>query len=179
MGTLQDGIEKWAARHNMPAPSARATQSKTGGAYTGGGRQHEHVRKKEIGKLDLPEDYVDKAEQVILELIGEQSQKKGQDNKITTSKIRKILSQILEIFNVERLRTDEKLLPESMKKIQLLRVRILYEAGRDKKAVLPFVEKSKLLEFLNGIGDSREKFINFTHYMEALVAYHRFYDGDD
>ena len=64
-------------------------------------------------------------------------------------------------------------------KLQMLRIRILYEAGRDERDVKPFVEKSKLLEYIKGIQMNREKFIQFAHYMEALVAYHRYYGGRD
>jgi len=36
-----------------------------------------------------------------------------------------------------------------------------------------------LLDLLNHMGDSRENFIKFARYMEALVAYHRFHGGRD
>ena len=38
-------------------------------------------------------------------------------------------------------------------------------------------KKAKLLEYIKDIGSSRAKLIAFTQYMEALVAYHRFYIG--
>ena len=33
--------------------------------------------------------------------------------------------------------------------------------------------------FIKGIGNSRAEFIRFARYMEALVAYHRFFGGKD
>ena len=51
-----------------------------------------------------------------------------------------------------------------------------YEGGRDSK-VKDFIAKAYLLEYLKGIGSSRDDFIRFAHYMEALVAYHRFFGG--
>ena len=60
-----------------------------------------------------------------------------------------------------------------------MRVRILYDAGREKDAVKSFVEAAHLLQYIKGIGTNREKFINFANYMEALVAYHRYLGGDD
>ena len=42
-----------------------------------------------------------------------------------------------------------------------------------------FVEQAKLLEYLKGVGDSREAMIQFAHYVEALVAYHRYLGGRD
>ena len=37
----------------------------------------------------------------------------------------------------------------------------------------------ELLEYLKGVGDSREAMIQFAHYVEALVAYHRYLGGRD
>ena len=37
--------------------------------------------------------------------------------------------------------------------------------------------ETKLLEYLKGINGKRESFIKFTQYMEALVAFHKFFGG--
>ena len=50
---------------------------------------------------------------------------------------------------------------------------MVYGAGRD-DAVKLFLERAQLLEYIKGLGDSRAKLMDFAHYMEALVAYHRF-----
>lgn len=118
---------------------------------------------------NLPDDYVDHAESVIKPL---------ESNAITTSQIRKILSLITEILSVENLRHEDILLDESYQKLQMARVRIAYDAGRDSK-VKAFVEKSELLPFIKNIGKNRAEFIRFSRYMEALVAWHRFYGGKD
>ena len=55
---------------------------------------------------------------------------------------------------------------------------MVYDAGRERD-VKDFVEQAKLLEYLKGVGDSREEMIRFAHYMEALVAYHRYLGGRD
>lgn len=55
---------------------------------------------------------------------------------------------------------------------------MLYEAGRDKD-VKYFLEVAKLVEYLKDIGTSRAKLLNYFHYMEALVAYHKFYGGKE
>lgn len=126
----------------------------------------------EIRPEPLPKDYVDQAEKIM----GEISQ---QREKITTSKIRNLLSLVSDIYNVEKLRTAEKeLLPDSAAKLGMMRVRTAYEAGRD-GAVKIFVERAKLLQYIKGIGLDREAFLHFAHYMEALVAYHRYYGGKD
>ena len=117
----------------------------------------------------IPEDYVDRAESVI-------SSMQNQRPVITTSKIRNLLSLVSEIYNVEKLRTEKELCPDSVAKVGMMRVRTAYEAGRD-ASTKAFVEKAKLLQYQKGIGNDREALIRFAHYMEALVAYHRFYIG--
>ena len=116
----------------------------------------------------LPVNYVDEAERVM----GELKAKRG----ITTSRIRAIYALVADIYNVENLRSEAELLEESQLKLMRLRVRIIYDAGRE-QAVRAFVEKAQLLEYIKGIGKSRAEMIQFAHYMEALVAYHRYYGG--
>lgn len=122
----------------------------------------------EIKPETVPENYVDKAEAVIKDL----------RFTITTSKIRNLLSLISDIYNVEKLSTGADISAASAAKIGMMRVRTAYEAGRD-SATKDFVEKAKLLQYLKGIGTDREKLIRFAHYMEALVAYHKFYGGKE
>ena len=64
-------------------------------------------------------------------------------------------------------------------RVQYLKMRIAYEAGREPKTVYPFVMEARLLEYVNEIGSSRQNLILFCSYMEALVAYHKFYGGRD
>ena len=116
----------------------------------------------------LPVNYVDEAERVM----GELKAKRG----ITTSKIRAIHALVADIYNAENLRSEAELLEESQLKLMRLRVRSIYDAGRE-QAVRAFVEKAQLLEYIKGIGKSRAEMIQFAHYMEALVAYHRYYGG--
>ena len=125
----------------------------------------------EILPETVPADFVDKAELVMQEI-------QSQRIRITTSKIRNLLSLVSDIYNVEKLRTDAELLPESVAKVGMMRVRTAYEAGRDANTK-DFVEKAKLLSYLKGIGTNREDLIRFARYMEALVAYHRFYGGKE
>ena len=53
-----------------------------------------------------------------------------------------------------------------------------YEAGRD-LTVKDFVEEAGLLEQLKDVQSDRKKLLLFCRYMEALVAYHRYYGGRD
>ena len=128
--------------------------------------------------MPLPKNFVDEAERV-MQKMGQDSSKGGFS--ITTSKIRNLLSLAIEIYHQEYLRTEETLLEESMDRIQMMRVRMLYETGRDKegKEFKAFLQQSHLLNYLKNIGNSRIKLIRYTQYLEALVAYHRYYGGSE
>ncbi|MCM1495124.1 MAG: type III-A CRISPR-associated protein Csm2 [Bacteroides sp.] len=120
--------------------------------------------------------YVDKAEQVISRL-KENKNKGGKVKWITTSKIRNLLAMSADIYN-EILSKEEKLSTEVNARIDYLRVRFIYESGRDKD-VEKFVNTAEIIQALQEIKGSRKRFILFNHYMEALVAYHRYYGGED
>lgn len=127
----------------------------------------------------IPEDYVDAAAKV-METLGHWNDiKKKYDFTLKTSKLRNILSMASDVYNNETTNKGETLLPGSVAALQKMRVRLIYECGRDELGVKPFVMDSHLLGYLKGIGNSREAFIKFENYLEALVAYHRFYGGRD
>lgn len=121
-------------------------------------------------------NYVDYAEKVIKDLGENKKGKAG--SRLTTTKIRNILSMVSEIYNEVTHIQGDKLSLEMVERIQYLRLRIVYESGRDKD-VKNFIDKSKLLLVLKNVGDSKRNFLLFCRYMEALVAYHRFYGGRD
>jgi len=120
--------------------------------------------------------YTAKAETVIQELKSSMG-KNYQD--FTTSKIRNILAMVSDIYNDLYGDQEVSLNQEIQNRIEYLKVRLIYECGREPKVIKPFVEKAQLLPLLESIGDSSERFRSFAHYMEALVAYHRFYGGKD
>ena len=131
-------------------------------------------------------NYVDQAEKVMKELKQNGKEKKGKERskngdkeiRITTSKIRNILSMTINILNEVKEQRGE-ILPDSiMGQISYLKVRILYEAGRDRD-VKEFVEKGNLVEFIESIEDKKSDYILFSHYIEALVAFHKYYGGRD
>ena len=72
----------------------------------------------------VPENYVDEAERIMRALI-------SSGTTITTSKIRNLLSLVTDIYNDESIRTEDKLKPDSVVKLNLMRVRVAYEYGRD------------------------------------------------
>ncbi|MCD7758087.1 MAG: type III-A CRISPR-associated protein Csm2 [Clostridiales bacterium] len=131
-----------------------------------GGRNDYRDAPKPIVAKELPTDYVDLAEKVM----------QTNSRQITTSKLRNLLSQFVDAYNEEILLTGERLQPASVNALTMARIRMLYEAGRDNK-VKSFIEAADLLPYLKGIGDSRVKMLNYYHYLEALVAYHKYFGG--
>lgn len=102
---------------------------------------------------------------------------------VTTSQIRKFLTAV----NVVRNKVDlykvknkgaESLSKELTADIKFLKVNLLYQAGRT-DAVKQFMTVSKLNVIIDSIGDSLARFVKFTKYVEALVAYHKFLGGKD
>lgn len=114
----------------------------------------------------IPENYVDLAETLM----------SANSKSITTSKLRNWFSIANDIYNVESRSSEIGLKPESCTKLLNLRVRIVYDAGKDSK-IKDFVTSANLLSYIKGIGSSREQMIRFAQYMEALVAYHKFFGG--
>lgn len=124
-------------------------------------------------------NYVDEAERVIKTLKNRKNPKNGREiPMVTTTKIRNLLAMTADIYN-EMLNVPGEILPESLSgRIEYLRVRFIYEAGRDPE-VNNFVTEAKILDILREIAGRKENFILFNRYMEALVAFHRFYGGKD
>ena len=123
--------------------------------------------------------YVDQAEKVIRTLKEKKNPRNGRPvDMVTTSKLRNLLAMTADIYNEVRDVQEDKLPQRIQDRIAYLRVRFLYEAGRDDK-VKNFVEESKILDVLKEIQGSKENYILFSRYMEALVAYHKFMGGKD
>lgn len=140
--------------------------------YTNQTRHLQDSQGDEIRHIELTkENYVGEAESVIRQL------KKG-SYRLTTSKIRKLLALVSELYNDVKRERSNMLNSDWVSRIQYVRMHIAYEAGRD-PVVKEFVQQADLLDIIRHIGTDKEKLIIFCHYMEALVAYHRFYDGKD
>lgn len=160
-----------------------------------GGKDPQKALPPETVPRKVPENYVDEAERIMRALI-------SSGTTITTSKIRNLLSLVTDIYNDESIRTEDKLKPDSVVKLNLMRVRVAYEYGRDtgesksrskeegrdkekssgKETVYPmkeFITQAHLLEYLKGISTDRADLIRFAHYMEALVAFHRYLGGKE
>ena len=126
-------------------------------------------------------NYVDQAEEVI---------KKLKKPMVTTSKLRNLLAITSDIYN-QVVSSESDDLDENIKEqIEYLRIRFIYEIGRDEQkyydnklkkeivkqgSVSEFVKGANLLNELENINGSRENYIIFSRYMEALVAFHKYY----
>ena len=147
-------------------------------------------------------DYVAKAESVIKQL----SRNEENEILLNTSQLRKILSAITDVKNkviVEAAKNKDnikKISPELQLEIRFLKTILVYQAGREieknkeknnknnknnnKKsnnitinAVDEFIEKADLISLLDKIGDDLKRFYQFCKYIEALVAFHKYYSA--
>ena len=122
----------------------------------------------------IDDDYVKQAERVISGL----PKNRFGDFDLTTTQLRILLSLTAQLFDETQQSTAPTLPRPLQEKVQYLRVRFVYQSGREPK-VKAFVQNAKLLEALEDIGDSRDKLLQFCRYMEALVAYKKFLDPKD
>ena len=120
------------------------------------------------------ENYVSQAEAVIKRLTDEN----GKNKILTTSKIRKLLAMISDMYTKAKRLKSNTLNSELLTKIQYFKMHTVYEAGRE-SSVKKFVEEAQITNQIDKIKTDREKLILFCHYMEALVAYRKFLGGRD
>ena len=122
------------------------------------------------------ENYVDQAESVIKELYDREKENK-RNKLVTTSQLRNILAMVMDIYNQVISEKDETLNEDIIGRIQYLKVKMIYDAGKE-ASVKTFLTQSGLLHYVDHIGSSRKNYILFTRYMEALVAYRKYVGGD-
>lgn len=132
------------------------------------GNRNMEERKKE--RVVTEENYVEEAEKVIKEV---------EAKSFTTTKLRNLLSLSSDIYNMVIHQNGDKLTEEIKSKIEYLRVRFIYEAGRDENGIKRLVENANLLGVLKNIKGSKKNYILFNRYLEALVAFHRYNGGKD
>ena len=113
------------------------------------------------------ENYVDQAKKVMDNLV------KDRDKLLTTSKIRKLLAMISDMYTKAKRLKGATLNSDLVSKVQYLKMHTIYEAGRE-PSVKKFVEEAQLIDQLDKIKTDRKKLILFCHYMEALVAYRKY-----
>ena len=103
-------------------------------------------------------------------------------NAITTTQLRKLLSNTLVIANkIKMLEMEGKLIDGKLSgtlknDIKVLKVRHIYQCGRDEKVKL-FDEVAKISKKIDDIADDVETFKEFHRYIEEIVAYVKYYKG--
>lgn len=127
-------------------------------------------------------DYVSIAEDRIKKLMTDN--RYNPFGNLTTSKIRNILTMINDVQNEVVNSKDEVMSMDMVDRIRHIKVRLAYEAGREKqdpgiKKIKEFIERAELITAIDHIGQSRQKFLRYCNYLEALVAYHRFHGGNN
>lgn len=127
---------------------------------------------------------VQTAENDMIEISTENYQDKDKRNfRLTTTQIRKFLAAVSSIsnkVNIYKLHNyNAEVVPQEIAdEISYLKILLIYQSGRE-KAVKEFVKQTALDEWINYIGNSIEKYEKFAKYVEALVAYHKYYGGRD
>lgn len=120
------------------------------------------------------DNYVDKAEAAIKSLKRNNRDRRNPDAfLLTTSKICHLLSLTSALFD----ESNVKGYPDLQDKIAYLRVQFVYQSGRE-FAVKDLVQQAQILEALKEVSN-KETLQRFCRYMEALVAYFKFYGGKD
>ena len=130
-------------------------------------------------KMRAVRDVTKEAEQVILKL----KERGNGQIAIKTSQLRKFLTAVnalsnkIEVFEAKHAGAKE-LTPELASEVRYLKVKFVYQAGRMRE-VREFGDVAKLRDWIEGIGESLASYHRFAQYMEALVAFHKFYGGKE
>lgn len=137
------------------------------------------------------DNYVDRADKV-MRALSEEAQKSNGSKMVTTSQIRKFLTAVNRVNGkIDQFKNGNKSsasgrIPEDLQmEIKFLKVKLAYQIGRADSGrnranpVKEFADKSGLIGEIDKIGDSLERYENFARYVEALVAFHKFYGGKD
>ena len=119
--------------------------------------------------------------------LGEKIGKKLKDDKVKTSQIRKFLSAVNSVAN--KIQNEQEELDSNLAdEIQYLRIKLAYQAGRE---IIPKNLHGDVSEYglhylqkvldaaIKNIGSSKLKFEEFNRLIESIVAYHKFYGGED
>ena len=124
------------------------------------------------------ENYVKQAAKVMQVLCNKTDKRGKKVSPVTTSKIRNLLAMTADIYNEVVNQPVETLSAEIKGQINYMKIHFIYSAGREPK-VRELLEEADILTHIDEIGDSRKQYILFSRYMEALVAYRKFYGEKD
>ena len=127
------------------------------------------------------ETVVQKAEKVICSLV--QHGNRGDFLYLKKSQIRKFLTAVNMLTNKINMYKihhpgQVEMSAELAAEVEYLKVKLVYQMGRD-RAVREFADRAGLQAEVDAIRGNIRQYESFARYMEALVAYHKFYGGND
>ena len=94
-------------------------------------------------------------------------------DQITSNQMRIILSLFVNVRNeLEKNGKEEKLKEKELYKIKYIKVKLIYQVARVN--LKEFLKKTYLNEMIDDV-ETREDFYKLVDYVEALVAYQKFY----
>ena len=131
-----------------------------------------------IKKLTETDDIAGKAEKIILGLKNDRLL--GGTNGLTTNQIRKFLTAVNTLTNKITLyrhqqEQNRELSEDLAKEVRFLKVKLAYQVARGNKGVKRFAEDTRLKEYIDTVGTDLKEYMAFAQFIEALVAYHKFY----
>ncbi len=138
-----------------------------------------------MGAYTTSKDKVALAEQVMAKL-SKQQDKHGNMAMVTTSQLRRFLTavntvtgKIEQYQNQSEAGTQAKLTADLAAQVKFLKVKLAYQVGRGDDKIKDFEKEADLMAAIGSIGDDAKKYEEFARYVEALVAFHKFYGGKD
>ena len=136
--------------------------------------EYEWFLRQVTEKVKIETKYVNEAKDVI-EIFKEENFKVNRDT-LTNTQLRNLLAMTSAVYDEARNNGFDSV----NEKIAYLKVQFIYQSGRN-TAVKAFVEVAQLVELVDMIRDFKEldDLLRFCHYMEALVAYFKYYGGSD
>ena len=127
-------------------------------------------------------DKVDLAQEVMKKLSAVKD--RGNPSMVTTSQIRRFLTAVNTVTGkVEQYQNETgdlgKLSADLAAQVKFLKVKLAYQIGRQGRFVADFAKEADLMAAIDSIGDDVKKYEEFARYVEALVAFHKYYGGKD
>ncbi len=128
-----------------------------------------------MGAYTASKDKVDLAQSVM----------EGRNSRmVTTSQLRRFLTAVNTVTGkVEQYQNETgeqgKLSADLAAQVKFLKVKLAYQVGRQGKVVADFEKEADLMAAIDSIGSDAKKYEEFARYVEALVAFHKFYGGKD
>ena len=152
-----------------------AYSNNQGRPYTQGRPTNQnHATSKKLPILFTDDTYVNEAEAVIQEM--KQTNFRESRDTLTMSQLRNLSSLTSNIYD----EVQNNDVSQVSDKLAYLRVQFVYQSGRN-AAIKKLVELADILGILKTIQakNDRSTIIRFCRYMEALVAYFKYYGGQD